>query len=49
MLMRHVQPKLPIVALTNGQPFLQAGQRGASPWLGGTLCVHAPLHRFVAP
>jgi len=35
MRMRQVQPDLPIVALTNGQQFLQAGQPGASPWLGG--------------
>ncbi len=35
MLMRQVQPELPILALTNGQQFLQAGQPGASPWLGG--------------
>jgi glycerophosphoryl diester phosphodiesterase len=33
--MRQVEPRLPIVALTNGQQFLQAGQPGASPWLGG--------------
>jgi glycerophosphoryl diester phosphodiesterase len=35
MRMREVEPLLPIVALTNGQQFLQAGQPGASPWLGG--------------
>ncbi|MFI9510575.1 glycerophosphodiester phosphodiesterase family protein [Nocardia sp. NPDC052566] len=35
MRMRAVAPELPIVALTNGQQFLQAGQPGASPWLGG--------------
>ena len=35
MRMRELRPELPIVALTNGQPFLQAGQPGASPWLGG--------------
>jgi glycerophosphoryl diester phosphodiesterase len=35
MRMREVQPRLPLVALTNGQPFLQVGQPGASPWLGG--------------
>jgi glycerophosphoryl diester phosphodiesterase len=35
MRMRQVEPCLPIVALTNGQQFLQAGQPGASPWLGG--------------
>lgn len=32
---REVEPRLPIVALTNGQQFLQQGQPGASPWLGG--------------
>ncbi len=35
MRMTEVEPRLPIVALTNGQQFLQAGQPGASPWLGG--------------
>lgn len=35
MLVRKLDPSLPIVALTNGQQFLQAGQPGASPWLGG--------------
>jgi len=35
MRMREVEPTLPIVALTNGQQFLQAGLPGASPWLGG--------------
>ncbi|TFV62091.1 UNVERIFIED_ORG: glycerophosphodiester phosphodiesterase [Bacillus sp. AZ43] len=35
MRMREVAPELPIVALTNGQQFLQAGLPGASPWLGG--------------
>jgi glycerophosphoryl diester phosphodiesterase len=34
MRMRQVEPRLPIVALTN-RDFLQAGQPGASPWLGG--------------
>ncbi len=34
MLMQEVEPRLPIVALTNGD-FLQVGQPGASPWLGG--------------
>ena len=33
--MQQVAPELPTVALTNGQQFLQAGQPGASPWLGG--------------
>jgi glycerophosphoryl diester phosphodiesterase len=31
---REVEPRLPLVALTNWD-FLQAGQDGASPWLGG--------------
>jgi glycerophosphoryl diester phosphodiesterase len=35
MRMREVEPRLPLVALTNGQQFLQQGQAGASPWLGG--------------
>ena len=35
MRIHQVDPRLPIVALTNGQQFLQAGQPGASPWLGG--------------
>ncbi|WP_067715909.1 glycerophosphodiester phosphodiesterase family protein [Nocardia yamanashiensis] len=35
MLMRRVAPELPLVALTSGQQFLQAGEPGASPWLGG--------------
>jgi glycerophosphoryl diester phosphodiesterase len=34
MRMRQVEPRLPIVALTNGD-FLQVGQPGKSPWLGG--------------
>lgn len=34
MLMRKVYPQLPIVALTNSD-FLQVGQPGKSPWLGG--------------
>ncbi|WP_280398764.1 glycerophosphodiester phosphodiesterase family protein [Nocardia carnea] len=28
-------PELPLVALTNGQQFLQVGRPGGSPWLGG--------------
>jgi len=32
--MRQVEPRLPLVALTNIS-FLQTGQPGASPWLGG--------------
>ncbi|MDM5190722.1 glycerophosphodiester phosphodiesterase [Bacillus sp. DX4.1] len=35
MRMREVEPRLPIVALTNGPEFLRPGQPGASPWLGG--------------
>lgn len=35
MRMRQMAPELPIVALTNGQQFLQEGQPNASPWLGG--------------
>lgn len=35
MLVRKLNPKLPIIALTNGQQFLQEGQEGKSPWLGG--------------
>jgi glycerophosphoryl diester phosphodiesterase len=34
MLMDETAPELPIVALTN-YTFLQTGQAGASPWLGG--------------
>lgn len=34
MRMRQVEPRLPLVALTN-RDFLQTGQPGASPWLGG--------------
>jgi glycerophosphoryl diester phosphodiesterase len=34
MRMREVEPRLPLVALTNFD-FLQTGQPGASPWLGG--------------
>jgi glycerophosphoryl diester phosphodiesterase len=34
MRMRQVAPRLRLVALTNGD-FLQVGQPGASPWLGG--------------
>jgi glycerophosphoryl diester phosphodiesterase len=34
MRMRQVEPRLPLVALTNGT-FLQVGRPGASPWLGG--------------
>lgn len=35
MRMGEVEPRLPLVALTNGQQFLQVGRPGASPWLGG--------------
>jgi glycerophosphoryl diester phosphodiesterase len=34
MRMQQVAPELPVVALTN-RDFLQVGQPGASPWLGG--------------
>ncbi|MEU9886316.1 glycerophosphodiester phosphodiesterase family protein [Sphaerisporangium sp. NPDC051011] len=34
MRMRQVEPRLPLVALTN-YDFLQTGKPGASPWLGG--------------
>jgi glycerophosphoryl diester phosphodiesterase len=34
MLVDELEPRLPIVALTNGD-FLQVGQPEASPWLGG--------------
>jgi glycerophosphoryl diester phosphodiesterase len=34
MAIREAEPRVPIVALTNGD-FLQVGQPGASPWLGG--------------
>ncbi|MGK5443518.1 glycerophosphodiester phosphodiesterase family protein [Micromonospora sp. URMC 105] len=34
MRMRQVEPRLPLVALTN-YDFLQIGRPGASPWLGG--------------
>ena len=33
--MQEVEPRLPLIALTNGPQFLQPGQPGASPWLGG--------------
>jgi glycerophosphoryl diester phosphodiesterase len=35
MRMKEVEPRLPVIALTNGPQFLQPGQPGASPWLGG--------------
>ena len=35
MVVKELNPKLPIIALTNGQQFLQVGQPGKSPWLGG--------------
>lgn len=35
MRMSEVEPRFPLVALTNGQQFLQVGAAGASPWLGG--------------
>ncbi|WP_179276054.1 glycerophosphodiester phosphodiesterase family protein [Rhodococcus sp. 06-235-1A] len=33
-LVRDAEPEVPVVALTNGD-FLQVGQEGSSPWLGG--------------
>lgn len=35
MRMSEVEPRFGLVALTNGQQFLQVGVDGASPWLGG--------------
>ncbi|MDQ0220159.1 glycerophosphodiester phosphodiesterase [Peribacillus cavernae] len=35
MRMHEVEPRLPLIALTNGPQFLQPGHPGASPWLGG--------------
>ncbi len=35
MAVQQAEPRLPVIALTNGQQFLQAGRPGASPWLGG--------------
>jgi glycerophosphoryl diester phosphodiesterase len=35
MRVRELEPRLPVVALTNGAQFLQQGLPGASPWLGG--------------
>lgn len=35
MRMSQVEPRFGLVALTNGQQFLQVGVEGASPWLGG--------------
>lgn len=35
MLVRELEPALPIVALSNAQSFLQCGMEGASPWTGG--------------
>lgn len=35
MLVRELEPSLPIVALSNSQAFLQCGMEGASPWTGG--------------
>ncbi|MDR7380826.1 glycerophosphodiester phosphodiesterase family protein [Promicromonospora iranensis] len=35
MRMSEVEPRFPLVALTNGQQFLQVGAPGTSPWLGG--------------
>jgi amidase len=35
MLVRELEPALPIIALSNAQSFLQCGMPGASPWTGG--------------
>lgn len=35
MLVRELEPELPIIALSNAQSFLQCGMEGASPWTGG--------------
>lgn len=35
MLVRELEPTLPIVALSNAQSFLQCGMEGGSPWTGG--------------
>lgn len=35
MRVRELEPRLPIIALSNAQSFLQCGQPGASPWTGG--------------
>lgn len=35
MLVRQLEPALPIIALSNAQSFLQCGMPGASPWTGG--------------
>ncbi|MEX1197381.1 MAG: amidase family protein [Pseudohongiellaceae bacterium] len=35
MWVRELAPELPVVALSNGQSFLQCGMPGASPWTGG--------------
>ena len=35
MLVRELEPTLPIVALSNAQSFLQCGMEGVSPWTGG--------------
>lgn len=35
MLVRELEPTLPIIALSNAQPFLRCGEAGVSPWTGG--------------
>ncbi len=35
MLVRQLEPSLPIIALSNAQSFLQCNRQGASPWTGG--------------
>lgn len=35
MLAKQLAPRLPVVALSNGQQFLRCGESGTSPWTGG--------------
>jgi glycerophosphoryl diester phosphodiesterase len=35
MLVRRLEPSLPVIALSNAQSFLQCSMAGASPWTGG--------------
>lgn len=35
LMIKRLAPEIPTVALTNGQSFLQCGEPGSSPWLGG--------------
>lgn len=54
MLVKELNPALPLVALTNGQSFLRCGEPGRSPWLGGLdmddfdCDVVAAVHSFGA-